>query len=35
MAVFKKGGFDKMIGEENFRPHIDEALKRAEELAKQ
>ena len=35
MTVFKKDGFDKMIGEENFRPHIDEALKRAEELAKQ
>ena len=35
MTVFKKGGFDKMIGEENFRPHIDEALKRAEELSKQ
>lgn len=35
MTVFKKDGFDKMIGEENFRPHIDEALKRAEELSKQ
>ncbi len=35
MTVFRKDGFDKMIGEENFRPHIDEALKRAEELAKQ
>ena len=35
MTVFKKDGFDKMIGEENFRPHIDEALKRAEELVKQ
>ena len=32
MRVMKKAGFDVLIGEENFCAHIDEALKRAEEL---
>ena len=32
MNAMKKAGFDKMIGEENFCAHIDDALKRAEEL---
>lgn len=32
MRTMKKAGFDKMVGEENFCKHIDEALKRAEEL---
>ena len=32
MTVIKKAGFDKRIGEENFRSHIDEALARAEEI---
>lgn len=32
MRVMKKAGFDKVIGEENFCAHIDDALKRAEEL---
>ena len=32
MRVMKKAGFDKLIGEENFCAHIDDALKRAEEL---
>ena len=32
MNAMKKAGFDKMIGEENFCTHIDDALKRAEEL---
>lgn len=32
MRVMKKAGFDKMIGAENFCAHIDDALKRAEEL---
>ena len=30
MRVMKKAGFDKMVGEENFCAHIDDALKRAE-----
>lgn len=32
MRVMKKAGFDKVIGEENFCAHIDDALKRATEL---
>ncbi|MBR2044651.1 MAG: STAS domain-containing protein [Agathobacter sp.] len=32
MRVMKKAGFDVLIGEENFCAHIDDALKRAEEL---
>ena len=32
MRTMKKAGFDKLVGEENFCNHIDEALKRAEEL---
>lgn len=32
MRVMKKAGFDKMVGEENFCAHIDDALKRAQEL---
>ena len=32
MRVIKKAGFDKVIGEENFCAHIDDALKRATEL---
>ena len=32
MHAMKKAGFDKMIGEENFCAHIDDALKRAEAL---
>ena len=32
MNAMKKAGFDKLIGEENFCAHIDDALKRAEEL---
>ena len=32
MRTMKKAGFDKMVGEDNFCKHIDEALKRAEEL---
>ena len=32
MRVMKKAGFDKMVGEENFCAHIDDALKRAEAL---
>lgn len=32
LRVMKKAGFDKLIGEENFCPHIDEALKRAANL---
>ena len=32
MNAMKKAGFDKLIGEENFCPHIDDALKRANEL---
>lgn len=32
MRTMKKAGFDKLVGEENFCAHIDDALKRAEEL---
>lgn len=32
MHVMKKAGFDKAVGLENFLPHIDEALVRAEEI---
>ena len=32
MHAMQKAGFDKLIGEENFCAHIDDALKRAEEL---
>ena len=32
MQVMKKAGFDVLIGEDNFCAHIDDALKRAEEL---
>ncbi|MEE1043443.1 MAG: SulP family inorganic anion transporter, partial [Clostridia bacterium] len=32
MSVMQKAGFDTKIGVENFCPHIDDALKRAEEL---
>lgn len=32
MSVIKKQGLYDRIGEENFKPHIDEALKRAEEV---
>lgn len=32
LKVMKKAGFDKLIGEENFCPHIDEALERAANL---
>lgn len=32
MSVMQKAGFDKKVGLENFCPHIDDALKRAEEL---
>lgn len=32
MHAMQKAGFDKLIGEENFCAHIDEALKRAEAL---
>ena len=32
LHVMKKAGFDVLIGEENFCAHIDDALKRAEEL---
>ena len=34
MRTMKKAGFYDMIGEENFCPHIDDALNRAEELCK-
>lgn len=34
MSIMKKAGFDKLVGEENFCEHIDDAIKRAEELAK-
>ncbi|MBQ8138669.1 MAG: STAS domain-containing protein [Lachnospiraceae bacterium] len=34
MKTMVKDGFVKLIGEENFCPHIDDALRRAEELAK-
>lgn len=33
MEIMQKAGFDKKIGKSNFCPHIDEALKRAVELA--
>lgn len=33
MKTMVKDGFVKLIGEENFCPHIDDALRRAEELA--
>lgn len=32
LSIMQKAGFDKKVGEENFCPHIDEALKRAAEL---
>ena len=32
MHVMKKAGFDVLVGAENFCAHIDDALKRAEEL---
>ncbi len=32
MHTMKKAGFDMLVGEENFCAHIDDALKRAEEL---
>lgn len=32
MRTMKKAGFDKLVGDENFCAHIDDALKRAEEL---
>lgn len=32
MAVMEKDGFVDMVGRENFKAHIDDALKRAEEL---
>ncbi|MCR5835296.1 MAG: sulfate permease [Lachnospiraceae bacterium] len=35
MEVFKKEGFYDKLGEENFRPHIAEALERASEVAKE
>ncbi|MBR1650865.1 MAG: STAS domain-containing protein [Lachnospiraceae bacterium] len=34
MKTMVKDGFVKLVGEENFCPHIDDALRRAEELAK-
>ena len=34
MKVIKKSGFDKLIGEENFASHIDDALARAQEIVK-
>ncbi|MBQ3514388.1 MAG: sulfate permease [Lachnospiraceae bacterium] len=33
MKVMKKNGFDELIGEDNFAPHIDEAIERAKALA--
>ena len=33
MKTMVKDGFVKLVGEENFCPHIDDALRRAEELA--
>ena len=33
MNVMKKAGFYDKVGSENFCSHIDEALKRAEEIA--
>ncbi|WP_026652994.1 SulP family inorganic anion transporter [Butyrivibrio proteoclasticus] len=32
MNTMKKDGFVELVGEENFKPHIDEALKRAAEI---
>ena len=32
MRVMKKAGFVELVGEENFRPNISAALKRAEEV---
>ena len=32
MSVMKKSGFFDMVGEENFLPNIDEALKKAEDI---
>ena len=32
MSTMQKAGFDKLVGEENFCAHIDEALKRASDL---
>lgn len=32
MSVMKKAGFDKLVGVENFCAHIDDALKRAQDL---
>ncbi len=32
LRVIQKAGFEEKIGKENFAPHIDDALKRAEEL---
>ena len=34
MKVIKKSGFDKLLGEENFASHIDDALARAQEIVK-
>jgi SulP family sulfate permease len=34
MKVIQKSGFDKKVGEENFCPHIDDALSRAQEIVK-
>lgn len=34
LHVMQKAGYDKKVGEENFCVHIDDALKRAEELQK-
>lgn len=32
MSVMKKAGFDQLVGVDNFLPHIDDALSRAEQL---
>ena len=32
MATMEKDGFVDLVGRENFRPHIDDALKRAAEI---
>ena len=34
MKVIKKAGFYDKLGEENFAPHIDDALARAQEIVK-
>lgn len=34
MSVMEKSGFVDLVGRENFRPHIDDALLRAEEIIK-